>query len=277
MDGWSWDETLYRGSAAYYARGRLRYPAGLGAAIRDAAGLDGTARLLDVGTGPGSVALLVAPYVAEVVGLDADADMVAVAAERAEAAGVINARWVHARAEELPLGLGPFRAVTFAQSFHWMDRARVASAVRAMLEPGGVLVHVSAWMAGEPVEGLPAPPRPRIRALVAEYLGPQRRAGQGHLPSGTPGDEAEVLAGAGFTGPEVTEVSGGEIVRRSIDDIVAEVFSVSGSAPHLFGDRIDEFERDLRGLLTQAAADGGFTERIQPVELRVWRPGAGRS
>ena len=51
--GWEWDESLYAGSAAYYARGRMAYPSQLRDALRDALGLDGTGRLLDVGWGPG--------------------------------------------------------------------------------------------------------------------------------------------------------------------------------------------------------------------------------
>lgn len=46
--------------------------------------------------------------------------------DEASRAGAANARWVRMRAEELPGDLGPFRMVTFAQSFHWFDRPLVA-------------------------------------------------------------------------------------------------------------------------------------------------------
>jgi hypothetical protein len=49
---WEWDETLYAGSARYYAAGRMAYPAALGDGLRDELGLDGSGRLLDVGCGP---------------------------------------------------------------------------------------------------------------------------------------------------------------------------------------------------------------------------------
>lgn len=39
--------------------------------------LDGSGRLLDIGCGPGSIGLMPAPHYAEVVGVDADADMIA--------------------------------------------------------------------------------------------------------------------------------------------------------------------------------------------------------
>ncbi|MBA2531445.1 MAG: hypothetical protein H0V23_04970 [Nocardioidaceae bacterium] len=59
--GWSWDESLYAGSAAHYASGRLPYPVELADAVRTCLRLDGTGRLLDVGCGPGSLTLLLAP------------------------------------------------------------------------------------------------------------------------------------------------------------------------------------------------------------------------
>ena len=57
-------------------------------------------------------------------------------------AGVVNACWVQMRAEELPAGLGQFRVVTFAASFHWMDRPKVARVVRTMLDAGGAAVQI---------------------------------------------------------------------------------------------------------------------------------------
>src|SRR5207245_3858899 len=71
------DEMLYAGCAQYYARGRFPYPRELAEALRDELALDGTGGLLDVGCGPGSLALLLAPLFDEVVGVDADAGMVA--------------------------------------------------------------------------------------------------------------------------------------------------------------------------------------------------------
>ena len=273
--GWQWDETLYRGSAPFYERGRLPYPAGLADAVAAVLRLDGRGRLLDVGCGPGIIALRLAHLFEEVVGLDADADMLAEAERRAAELGVTNARWVCALAEDLPAGLGTFRVATFAQSFHWMDRDRVAAAVFDMLEPGGAFVQVSAWADGlpEPDQPLPhpQPPHATIKDLVARYLGPVRRAGQGLLRYGTPSGEADVLNRAGFDEPEIAHVRGREVVVRTADDLVAAQYSNSGSAPHLFGDRLGEFEAELRALLAGASPSGLFAEQTGDVELRVWR------
>src|SRR4051794_727634 len=129
-EDWSWDPTLFHGAAPHYVAGRLPYAPGLADAFATALGLDGTGRLLDVGCGPGIIAARLAHLFDEVVGLDPDPGMLA----ESRRLGVANARWVQARAEDLPAGLGSFRAVTFAASFHWMDRPLVARTVKAMLD-----------------------------------------------------------------------------------------------------------------------------------------------
>ncbi|MGW6511373.1 chorismate-binding protein, partial [Streptomyces niveus] len=61
-DGWQWDSTLFRGSAAHYERGRLPYAPGLARTLAAVLGLDGRGRLLDVGCGPGHELLALVPY-----------------------------------------------------------------------------------------------------------------------------------------------------------------------------------------------------------------------
>ena len=272
-EGWEWDETLFEGSAPYYARGRLPYPRGLHDAFAGALDLSGSPRLLDVGCGPGVVALIVADLFAEVVGVDPDGAMLVEAERQARRRGLGNQRWVRRRAEELPAGLGSFRCAVFAQSFHWMDREQVASIVFDMLEPGGAFVHLNTNVAAAPVPPplpFPVPPLQEVDALCQSYLGEARRAGRGFLPHGTPGGQADILRAAGFLAARVVPVQGREVLERSVDDIVASAFSASGSAPHLFGPRRQAFETDLRRLLQAASDDGRFSEWLGDVQLDVY-------
>jgi SAM-dependent methyltransferase len=271
-DGWQWDGTLFQGSAAYYDRGRLPYAQGFAGTLATALGMDGRGRLLDVGCGPGTVLLAMARFFTEAIGVDPDEDMLAEAERQAKRRGVTNVRWVAARAEDLPAGLGEFRVVVFAQSFHWTDRDRVAATVLQMLEPGGAFVHISDARnpPAEPTP-LPGPPYEQIRVLMRQYLGPVRRAGQGTLVNGTPDREDLVLARAGFENFERHVVPAGQVVDRTADDIVAWVFSRSDAAPHLFGDRLEDFERDLRAVLQQASPDNRFAERLPPTKIMTWR------
>jgi SAM-dependent methyltransferase len=275
VDGWEWDETLFSGTAAYYRRGRLPYAPALPEVLAGVLDLDGQGRLLDVGCGPGILALSLAHLFAEVVGVDPDGGMIAEAGRQAAEAGVAGkAEWVQARAEELPAGLGTFTVAAFGQSFHWMDRDLVAATMRDVLRPGGALVHISDLKTEtRGAAGLPYPavPHAAMDELVKRYLGPVRRAGRGVLPHGTPGNEATVLTRAGFSGPQRHVVPGGQALERSADDVVAWMFSMSFAAPHLFGARLGDFEADLRRLLRKVSPSGRFSERQPSTEVFVWR------
>ncbi|HET6354219.1 class I SAM-dependent methyltransferase [Streptomyces sp.] len=272
--GWEWDDMLFSGSAAYYQRGRLPYAPGLADVLDEVLKLDGQGRLIDVGCGPGTLALSLAHLFGEIVGVDPDREMIAEAKREAVERGVTEkAQWVQARAEDLPAGLGTFTVATFGQSFHWMDRDLVAATTRDMLQAGGALVHISdVKTETRTVDALPCPavPYAAMEELVRHYLGPVRRAGRGVLPQGTPGGEAAVLARAGLSGPQHHVVPGGQPLERTADDVVAGVFSMSFSAPHLFGPRRNAFEADLRRLLLEVSASGRFSERRPSTEVFVW-------
>jgi len=254
-----YDETLYAGSAEYYARGRMPYPQALADALRDELGLDGSGRLLDVGCGPGPLTHLLAPLFAEAVGVDADAGMVRVA-ERGSAP---NERFVQLRAEQLPAGLGTFRVVTLAQSFHWFETEEVARTLHGMLDQTGALVHVGATTH----EGDGNVPRDEIRELIHRWLGPELRAGQGVRVMKPGADHRVLFDRVGLRNRRELEVERDERVERSEDVVVASVFSQSFSAPHLFGEHVGEFEAELRALLH---GRGPFFEHPRSITLTVW-------
>ena len=178
-------------------------------------------------------------------------------------------------AEDLPGDLGRFRVVTFAQSLHWIEQPAVLSAVRSMLLPNGAAVHVDT--AAQSQDGseagalpFPSPPDARMSELRKTYLGPDRRAGQG-VRNTSPAGEDEVFRAVGFVGPQRVRVPDGRILERSVDDIVAEKFSVSSTAPHLFGDQKSSFESELRRLLLETSPTGRFCVQLVDNELKVWR------
>jgi SAM-dependent methyltransferase len=266
------DDSLYSGSAEHYLAGRMRYPQRLATAITDRVR---HGRLLDLGCGPGSLTVLLAPAFREVVAVDADADMVRVASAEAERRGQRNITWRVSSAEDLD-DVGDLDVVTLAQSFHWMDRPVVAAKMRSWLVPGGWCVHVDArtHVGESSALGLPhpAPPHDEMAALVRRYLGRHRRAGQQTVVTDEPpGGEAVALRGAGFIGPDTVPVPGGDLFVRTEDEVVSTVLSLSSSAPHLFGDRFPEFVADLRALLRDTSPDGRFSEQLQDMSLYFWR------
>src|SRR5258707_15082688 len=78
----------FRSAGPYYVRFRPRYPAALIAALVQRSGLDGSGRLLDLGCGPGFLAIALAPHVAEAVGMDPEPEILTLAAPEAAPAGV---------------------------------------------------------------------------------------------------------------------------------------------------------------------------------------------
>ena len=205
--------------------------------------------------------------------------MISEATREAARAGTTNVSWVVMRAEQLPGGLGGFRLVTLAQSFHWMNQRVVADAVHRMLDTGGAVVHIGGMTHRGVVAadsrrlGLPSPPYSEIDELTVHYLGPVRRAGRDTLPRGTRSGEDAVLLKSGFDEPRRVVVTGGQIVERSLDEVVASTFSLSSSAPHLFGDRVTEYEQRLRSLLAQASPTGRFQEQTGDIAVSIWKPG----
>jgi len=208
--------------------------------------------------------------------------MIATASASAARAGVTNTNWEVRRAEEIGPDLGRFRAVTFAQSFHWLNRPLVASLVRSAIEPGGacVIVYATTHAGVDTTDALPlpTPPRAAIDALIGTYLGTTRRAGRGTRPvADRPGDDSsrtdqDILAAAGLRFAAEINVAPGPLTYRDEDEIVASVFSLSYAAPDHFGGRLADFERDVRALLRRTAPAGRFCEQPRDIRVNVWLP-----
>ena len=257
----SYDPTIYQGAAAHYGRGRPAYSPQLEAVLSQELDLDGSGRLLDGGCGPGVLTVRLAHLVEEAVGLDPDPAMLAEGRRAARERGVTNIRWVQALAEDLPgAAPGPYRVVTFGQSFHWTDEARVAEAVYDMLAPGGALALIVHTVGGRPAPPSPGPPpipHPEIKALVEKYLGSTRRAGRSVAPVRTHRFE-DVLVRTRFGAPRSVFAPGIPDLLRDSESVLSGYLSLSSSAPHLFGDRVEEFASDVRELLRSRSPEGIF-------------------
>lgn len=270
----SYDPTIYRGSARYYAQGRPPYSRELVHVLTDELGLDGTGRLLDVGCGPGILTIELAPSFEETIGLDPDGDMLAEGARRASEAGVGTIRWTQAVAESLPeLDLGPCRLVTFGQSFQWTDQVPVGEAVYNVLEPGGALALVVHTVEGRPQPkgpDLPPIPHDELEEIVVRYLGPRRRAGRGYRPD-TYERYADALARTRFGAPRSVFAPGRPDIVRDADSVLAGYLSMSYAAPHLFGDRLEAFKSDVRTLLSARSPRGLFWDWPGDTEILLAR------
>ena len=81
----------------------------------------GRSRLLDIGCGPGTIAIPLADHFAQVTALDPSAPMIEVG-KAADAGRHPNIAWVQSRAEDFESAAG-FDLVTAGTSIHWPDHA----------------------------------------------------------------------------------------------------------------------------------------------------------
>jgi SAM-dependent methyltransferase len=97
------------------------------------------ARALDMGTGTGTLARLLAARGCRVVGLDPARATLAEARRLAEQDGV-RVDQVAARAERAPFRAGAFDVLIAGESWHWFDCPRTGAEARRLLRPGGAVV-----------------------------------------------------------------------------------------------------------------------------------------
>ncbi|MGH8060259.1 MAG: class I SAM-dependent methyltransferase [Candidatus Entotheonellia bacterium] len=108
------------------------------------AGLAPGYRVLDLGTGTGSVALRAAPLVLPdggVLGVDISPAMLVVAGQQATKAGLAHVRFQEGCAEAIPARDATFHVVLASLSLMYaVDRAAAAREIARVLRPGGRLV-----------------------------------------------------------------------------------------------------------------------------------------
>src|SRR5262245_29320373 len=104
-------------AARFYLQGRPPYAAALIRRVAQLCGVGPASRVLDLGCGPGSLALAFAPLVGQVVGIDPEPEMLRVAREDVARAG-LRIDYREGSSRELGTDLGRFRLVVIGRAFH---------------------------------------------------------------------------------------------------------------------------------------------------------------
>src|SRR4051794_19850247 len=113
--------------------------------------LTGEERALDVGTGAGALAIALAPFVSEAIGVDVVPELLAEGRARAPA----NVRLIEADATALPFPQGSFDLVTTARTLHHVARPELVLAeMDRVLRPGGTMLVVDLIASGDPLAAI---------------------------------------------------------------------------------------------------------------------------
>jgi len=236
----------FAGAAEAYARYRPPYPPELLVDLLHRAGVRPGGALLDLATGPGRVALDLAPSFASVIAVDIEPDMIAVARRRGRQLGIDNISWRVGRAEELSFSPESFDLVTVGEAFHRLEQARVAEATFRWLRPGACLATLGSndrMMGDTPWEVAVH----EVRRRWTERAFPD---GWGTtLPGQQPGPEARerVLRAAGFVEVEVHERDG--TIELGAEEVIGLLASTSTCSRQVLGDDFEAFEAELRAAL----------------------------
>jgi SAM-dependent methyltransferase len=120
-----------------YGRFRAGFPEELAERLAARGVVGPRTRALDVGTGTGAMARLLAPRVGSVIGTDPSAALLDQARELGDAP---NLTFEIGVAEETGFADGSFDLVAAGQCWHWFDRPQAAAELHRVLAPGGHLV-----------------------------------------------------------------------------------------------------------------------------------------
>ena len=242
----------FRSTVPYYSRFRLSYPAALIARVGAMAGLAPGDGVMDLGCGPGLLAIPFAEAGMRVVGVDPEPDMLAAARQAAELARVtIDFR--QASSFDLPTDIGLIHLVTMGRSFHWMDRTETLKILDRLLPPDGAIALFE--------DDHPRTAENRwltVLGEVGQRYGSQEAAHRAARQRTDYRSHVSFLFDSPFSHIERV----GVFIRHAIttDDIVGRAFSLSMLSKEKLGERAADFERDLRAALTELSPEGRFTE-----------------
>lgn len=250
------DTELYKGTHEYYMQYRPNVPKEVIDIVIEHFDIKLSDRILDIGCGTGQVPLVMNSRCKEMVCLDPDPEMIKIA-KKVTKNSQTKMIWINSRAEELgklKREIGVFKIAMFSRSFHWIDQDQVLKDINTLIDKdGGVAIFSdrSLWTGQEDWQQV-------VKKIVQKYLGEKRRAGKNMFKES--GERWEDIVGRSpFSFIKTQSVV---IVRYwNTESILGYLFSTSFAAPHLFGDQLHKFRKEVEDTLLKLDPKGIFQEK----------------
>ncbi|CAH1669786.1 MAG: methyltransferase domain-containing protein [Chelatococcus sp.] len=246
----------FRTTVPFYARYRVHYPAELISFVSNHLQLAAGASVLDLGTGPGFLAIAFARLGHKVTAIDPEPTMLEAARDAAEKAGV-SVTFTQGSSFDLDRLGGRYQLVTMGRSFHWMDREATLASLDRMIPDGGAVALFSDGQIPYPGQ---AWRKAVLDPLATRYAPEEARQREARRSPARLPHEAVLLASP-FRHLERHSV----LFRQTldIDAIIGRTFSMSVTSPKALGASKDAFEEDLRRELAALSPSGQFEEIVE--------------
>lgn len=258
----------FHGTVGYYRQYRPGIPNSVADVLDSAVDHSAPRRLLDVGTGTGLVVEALLGRFDDIIAIDNDPNMLA-AAEAALRPALPEGTALllqETTAEDFTPPDG-WRAdlVTICRAFHWLNQNAVLARLDTQVSPNGAVAIFgdnSFWVATTPWKAA-------VRAVIQDFLGKQRRAGAGTF-NHHDRPYSDIMRESPFN--QVQEITVAVQRTWTADSILGYLYSTSFAAPHLFGDRLDEFDKTVRARLAEFSDTDTFLEDNEFL-IRIGRRG----
>jgi len=248
----------FRSAAKYYLSGRPSYSSLLIRRVVELCALNSTHKMLDLGSGPGQLAMAFAPLVQEVTALDPEPEMLEIGRKNASS-DHFKIKFVQGSSYDLGPQFGRFQAATIGRAFHWMERAPTLHLLDAIIEPDGAVVLFNDSHPEVPENSWHGPYEKVIEHYSEDDIERQRLRSPDWLKN-----EAILLASP-FHQMERISI----IERRftAVERFMDRALSLSITSRERLGAKADDLASEIRELMAKFALEGVVTEVVESTAL----------
>lgn len=253
----------FRSAAEHYLKGRPPYAPALFERVAVLTGLRQDGAVLDLGCGPGQIALGFAPHAGAITAIDPEPEMLSIAVAAAETAGR-RVRFIEGSSYDLTPALGTFDLVAIGRAFHWMDRRDTLERLNRMIAPNGAIALFSDKHPEVPQNAW----RQAYDAVLDKYSA--QDTARKLRKSDEFGSHETVLLPSPFSHLERV----GVIEQRvtPIEDFDSRLLSLSSVSRDQIGDKADDMITEFRAEMAPYVANGMVTEVVESQALIASRP-----
>ncbi len=235
-------------TAVEFYRYREPYPPAFFESVTARLALTRSTRLLDVGCGPGNLAIGFAPFVGSCAAVDREPEMLS-AARVAAAEASLHIAFIQAGIEDLDYGNDSFDFVTIGRALHWLPREARLTVLERAVAPGGRIAICGSTATDAPVNAWIPTFKQARRAWASDPDESRYRV-----------DMDQWFASSRFR--KLDEIAVKHRQRVTIPELIGRALSFSITSPAVLGDRRPQFEEEMRAVFEPFAQAGVLEEEV---------------